>query len=169
VLDRARHLAALRSLLRTYPVVAIVGARQVGKTTLARRLTAGWRGRSTTFDLEDSADLARLADPILALDGLTGLVVLDEVQRRPDLFTALRVLVDRPRPRTRFLVLGSASPALLRQSAESLAGLVVVHAGRDTFALAPRVRAVAAACLLDDVHPLGRRVGTRTRVSAPAR
>src|SRR3990170_782333 len=79
-------------------------------------------GTAERFDLEDPADLARLDDARVALSGLRGLVVIDEVQRRPDLFPALRVLADRrPRP-ARFLVLGSASPALLRQSSESLAG-----------------------------------------------
>jgi len=77
--------------------------------------------------LERAADLARLADPELALDHLRGLVVLDEVQRRPDLYPALRVLADRPRTPARFLVLGSAAPELLRQSAESLAGRIAFH------------------------------------------
>ena len=76
------------------------------------------------FDLEDPRSVARLADPMLALEPLRGLVVLDEIQLRPDLFSALRVLADRPRRSGRFLVLGSAAPALLRQSAESLAGRI---------------------------------------------
>ena len=79
------------------------------------------------FDLEDSRDLDRLTDPIASLDRLRGLVILDEVQRRPDLYPALRVLADRrPRP-ARFLVLGSASPALLHQTSESLAGRISYH------------------------------------------
>jgi predicted AAA+ superfamily ATPase len=87
----------LQALLRRHPVVAIVGARQVGKTTLARQLAAA-SGRPTTFfDLENPDDLARLADPMLALKGLRGLVVIDEVQRRPELFPILRVLADRSR------------------------------------------------------------------------
>lgn len=124
---RAEHLARLRRLLKESPVVAILGGRQVGKTTLARDLAAGWRGPATFFDLEDPLDLARLADPGLALRGLRGLVVLDEIQRRPDLFPILRVLVDRPRTPARFLVLGSAAPHLLRQSSESLAGRIAFH------------------------------------------
>jgi len=124
VIARTRHLEAMRRLLARYPVVAIVGARQVGKTTLARQLVATLRTQSVVFDLENPADLAQLADPMLALQERRGLVVLDEVQRRPELFPALRVLVDRPRPRLRFLVLGSASPDLLRQSSESLAGRI---------------------------------------------
>lgn len=104
--------------------MAILGARQVGKTTLARQLMKALRGPATGFDLENPGDLARLSDPTLALEELRGLVVLDEIQRRPDLFPVLRVLVDRPRSRARFLVLGSASPALLKQSSETLAGRI---------------------------------------------
>lgn len=108
-------------------MVAILGARQVGKTTLARRIARSWPGGATFFDLEDPTDLARLQDPMLALSPRRGLVVLDEVQRRPDLFPALRVLADRPRRPARFLVLGSASPEMLRQSSESLAGRIAFH------------------------------------------
>lgn len=124
---RHRHLDALLALLVSHPTVAILGARQVGKTTLARDLARRRAGPVTLFDLEDPVDLARLADPILALSELRGLVVLDEIQRRPDLFPVLRVLADRPRRPARFLVLGSASPDLLRQSSESLAGRIVYH------------------------------------------
>ena len=119
-----RHV---RGLLRRAPVVALLGPRQVGKTTLAQQIAATWRGPVAQFDLEDPRDLARLADPMLALADLRGLVVLDEIQRRPDLFPALRVLADRQPVRCRFLVLGSASPDLLRQSAESLAGRIAFH------------------------------------------
>jgi hypothetical protein len=83
-----------------------------------------WRGPSSHFDLEDPRDRSRLDEPTLALEGLHGLVVLDEIQGRPDLFPVLRVLVDRPRSRARFLVLGSAAPELLRQTSESLAGRI---------------------------------------------
>lgn len=108
-------------------MVAILGARQVGKTTLAGDVARGWPRGTTRFDLEDSADLARLRDPMLALSSRRGLVVLDEIQRRPDVFPALRVLADRRRPDGRFLVLGSASPAMLRQTSESLAGRIAYH------------------------------------------
>jgi predicted AAA+ superfamily ATPase len=122
--DRLLHVQRVRSLLRASPVVAILGARQVGKTTLARQVGAAAGGTVTHFDLESSVDRARLADPMLALAGLKGLVILDEIQHAPDLFRVLRVLADRPRRPARFLVLGSASPELLRQSSESLAGRI---------------------------------------------
>ncbi len=127
VIERGEHLQRLRSLTRQFPVVGILGARQVGKTTLARQLVESHRGPVTYFDLESAEDLARIADPMLALRPLTGLIVLDEVQRRPDLFTQLRVLVDEPRTHRKFLVLGSASPDLLRQTSETLAGRIAYH------------------------------------------
>jgi len=127
VIERGWHERELRRLLRSHPVTGILGARQTGKTTLALRLGSTARGPVHRFDLEDPRDLDRLTDPMAALAPLRGLVILDEVQRRPDLFPVLRVLADRPRRRCRFLVLGSASPALLRQSSESLAGRVAYH------------------------------------------
>ncbi len=108
--------------LTRFPVVATVGPRQCGKTTLARRLVSA--DSANYFDLEDPVSLARLENPRTALQDLSGLVVIDEVQRRPDLFPVLRVLVDRDDNPARFLVLGSAGPDLLRQSAESLAGRI---------------------------------------------
>ena len=134
LIPRERHLHELEQALRQAPVVAILGARQVGKTTLARALEARFDGPATRFDLEDPDDLARLDEPKLALGGLQGLVIIDEVQRRADLFPVLRVLVDRPRSKTRFLILGSASPGLLRQSSETLAGRILYHE-LDGFAL----------------------------------
>ena len=126
MIRRRAHHQRVVALLRDFPVVALVGARQVGKTTLARQVSQQLGG-GERFDLEDPADLARLDDPMLALADLRGLVVLDEIQRRPELFPALRVLADRPRMPARFLVLGSASPELLRQSSETLAGRIAVH------------------------------------------
>ena len=126
MISRQEHLRTVQHLLRTNPVVALIGARQVGKTTLARQIVE-LRSRSHFFDLESSADRARLADPLLALEPLRGLVVLDEVQLRPELFPTLRVLADRRPHPARFLVLGSASPDLLRQSSESLAGRIAYY------------------------------------------
>ena len=125
--SRKAHLRILARLLRENPVVALLGARQVGKTTLARELMRQRRGPATWFDLERSRDLRQLDEPTLTLEPLRGLVVLDEIQNRPELFPVLRVLADRsPRP-ARFLVLGSASPELLRQGSETLAGRIAFH------------------------------------------
>ncbi len=110
-----------------FPVVAIIGARQVGKTTLARMISEEFEAPTARFDLENPLDLAQLEDPMLALGDRRGLVVIDEVQHRPDLFPVLRVLADRPGQPARFLVLGSASPDLLRQSSETLAGRIAYH------------------------------------------
>lgn len=127
MIERSKEIAVLRTLLRRHRVVGLIGARQVGKTTLARRLAQVWPARVEYFDLESPEDQARLADPLLTLKPLRGLVVIDEIQRIPNLFGVLRVLVDRPRRPVRFLVLGSASPELLRQTSESLAGRIVYH------------------------------------------
>jgi predicted AAA+ superfamily ATPase len=127
LIERHRHRRAIQALLREYPVVAILGARQVGKTTLALQILDGYDGPGERFDLEDPADLARLDDPRLALGNRRGLIVIDEVQRRPELFPVLRVLADRRPRRARFLVLGSASPELLQQASESLAGRIAFH------------------------------------------
>lgn len=123
-IQRTAYLDTLRQRLGESPVVALVGPSQAGKTTLARLLAASWTGLVHSFDLESPADLARLANPELALRPLQGLVILDEVQRRPDLFPLLRVLADRPEAPARFLVLGSASPDLVAAGSESLAGRV---------------------------------------------
>ena len=125
MINRARHVAELLRRLKSAEVVAILGPRQVGKTTLAKQVGRASKKKVHHFDLEDPIDLNRLElDPRLALADLKGLVIIDEIQRAPDLFPLLRVLADRrPRP-ARFLVLGSASPDLLRQSSESLAGRI---------------------------------------------
>lgn len=123
LLPRTAVAARIRALLRTSPVVALLGPRQSGKTTLARQALAAAR-RGERFDLEDPRDAQRLAQPMTALEGLRGLIVIDEIQRVPELFTVLRVLADRRPLPARFLVLGSASPELLRQSSETLAGRI---------------------------------------------
>ena len=126
-MERDQDVLAVQTALGRFPVVGIIGARQAGKTTLARAIAKRQLGPVTHFDLEDPADLARLADPRLALGDLRGLVILDEIQRRPEIFPTLRVLADRRPRRVRFLVLGSASPDLLRQGSESLAGRIHYH------------------------------------------
>ena len=127
MIERVEHVRAVLERLRTFPVVGILGARQIGKTTLGSQTLRAYGGTGHVFDLESPPDLARLDDAHLALSGLRGLVVIDEVQRRPDLFPLLRVLADRKPRRTRFLVLGSASPDLLRQTSETLAGRISYH------------------------------------------
>jgi predicted AAA+ superfamily ATPase len=121
---RKGRVEDVEGLLQRFSVVGIIGARQVGKTTLASQVADRCERRVTRFDLENPEDLARLADPMLALRDLQGLVVIDEIQRLPDLFPILRVLVDRSDNPARLLILGSASPHLLRQSSESLAGRI---------------------------------------------
>jgi len=120
MIPRSAILTAMSTALERSPVVVLSGPRQCGKTTLARELLSA--DSVNYFDLEDPASLARLDEPMTALRPLEGLVVIDEVQRRPDLFPMLRVLADRGPSSARFLILGSASGDLLRQTSESLAG-----------------------------------------------
>jgi predicted AAA+ superfamily ATPase len=122
MIARPRLIESVRQALARSRVVALLGPRQCGKTTLAGQLVAP--DSLNYFDLEDPASLARLDEPMTALGGLKELVVIDEIQRRPGLFPVLRVLADRVPLPARFLILGSASPALLRQSSESLAGRI---------------------------------------------
>lgn len=114
----------LREKLVNYPVVAIVGARQTGKTTLARMLAETNPGPVHHFDLERPRDLNRLAQAELALEPLTGLIVIDEIQRQPSLYPLLRALADRSPLPARFLVLGNAAPQLIKGMSESLAGRI---------------------------------------------
>ena len=122
VIQRAARLAEVRAALKRSRIVALIGPRQSGKTTLARQIVAP--GSTAYFDLEDPRSLARLSEPMTTLAPLRGTIVIDEVQRRPDLFPMLRVLADRRPLPARFLVLGSAGPELLRQSSETLAGRI---------------------------------------------
>src|SRR5437867_1675633 len=117
MINRPTLLKKVRSALRRSRVVALIGPRQCGKTTLARELVSA--ESVNYFDLEDPASLARLDEPLTALQSLRGTVVIDEIQRRRDLFPAMRVLVDRTPLPARFLLLSSASPDLLRQSSET--------------------------------------------------
>jgi hypothetical protein len=121
---RKHYLELIRDRLKSFPVVSVLGPRQVGKTTLAREIAS--EQPSHFFDLEDVAALTRLAEPKAALERLEGLVVLDEIQRKPELFSLLRVLADRQPLKARFLLTGSASPALVRGVSESLAGRVAL-------------------------------------------
>jgi predicted AAA+ superfamily ATPase len=123
MIPRPRALARIESTFRVHPVAALLGPRQCGKTTLAR-LLAEREERSVVFDLENPVDRQRLSNPLRVLGSLGGLVVIDEIQRQPELFEILRVLVDRPGSATRFLVLGSASPRLVAGVSETLAGRV---------------------------------------------
>ncbi len=122
--ERPRDEARLGAALARAPVVLVSGPRQAGKSTLARRVVSP--APANMFDLEDPRHLHRLGDPTLSLSDLPGTVVIDEAQRRPDLFPTLRVLVDEDRRAGRFLVLGSASPDLIGLTAESLAGRVEI-------------------------------------------
>lgn len=122
MIQRARQLNRVRTALKNNPVVAVLGPRQCGKTTLAQQVAAG-KG-AVYFDLERATDAAQLRNAELVLSRLRGLVVIDEIQRRPELFETLRPLADRRGTPARFLVLGSASPHLVRGVAESLAGRV---------------------------------------------
>ncbi|MFA4829831.1 MAG: ATP-binding protein [Thermodesulfovibrionales bacterium] len=122
MIKRPNLLRHVRSALRRSRIVSLIGPRQCGKTTLARHLMD--ISSVKYFDLEDPASIARLNEPMTALHNLKGLVVIDEIQRRPELFPVLRVLADRAPLPARFLILGSASPDLMRQSSESLAGRV---------------------------------------------
>lgn len=122
MIGRPEPLESIRRTFRVHPVAALLGPRQCGKTTLARAIAE--REPCTFFDLEDPIDARKLSAPMTALEGLEGLVVIDEIQRQPKLFELLRVLVDRPGSGARFLVLGSASPTLVKGVSESLAGRV---------------------------------------------
>jgi hypothetical protein len=121
IIKRQQDQAALSKLMASFPVVAILGPRQCGKTTLAKAI-----GADHYFDLENPRDAARLDQPQLALEDLSGVIVIDEIQRLPDLFPLLRYLVDQNKKR-KFIILGSASRDLIRQSSESLAGRIAYH------------------------------------------
>ena len=122
MISRPELIERVADGLRLSPVTAILGPRQCGKTTLARDI--GQQHGATYFDLEDPNDQARLSNPQLVLESLRGVVILDEIQRRPELTMLLRVLADRRPLPCRFIVLGSASPELLRQASDSLAGRI---------------------------------------------
>ena len=128
MIERTRHVQDILDSFKDFPVVGVIGPRQVGKTTLAHQLARDYSEPARHFDLERGADLDRLeADPEFVLAEQRGLIVLDEVQRLPGIYTTLRVLADRRQEPNKFLVLGSASPTLLQQTSESLAGRIRYH------------------------------------------
>lgn len=120
---RKPEIETLKKLLKGNPITAILGPRQCGKTTLSRQFSSLWKSNVIVFDLENPRDVQRLQDPLLSLEGAKGLVVIDEIQRLPNLFPVLRVLVDRSKE-AKYLILGSASRDLIKQSSESLAGRI---------------------------------------------
>lgn len=122
MINRPFYIDQLSRTVKRSPIVALLGPRQSGKTTLARMF--GKEKRAIHFDLESQPDIRRLQNPELMLGSLQGLVVLDEIQVMPELFNVLRVLVDRPQNQARFLILGSASPQIMKNVSESLAGRV---------------------------------------------
>jgi predicted AAA+ superfamily ATPase len=122
MIERPAYINKLVNAHRRSPVTALLGPRQCGKTTLARIF--GNDCKAEYFDLESQPDLQRLQNPEMVLGSMEGLVILDEIQRMPALFNALRVLVDRPENAARYLILGSASPDLVKNVSETLAGRV---------------------------------------------
>ncbi len=122
MIKRPFYISNLNNAIRRAPITALLGPRQCGKTTLARMLME--KQEATYFDLESVPDQRRLENPELVLGDLEGLVILDEIQLNPDLFSVLRVLVDRPSNKARYLILGSASPDIIKNASESLAGRV---------------------------------------------
>ena len=126
MIERVSKLKAINDGFKRAKIVSITGLRQCGKTTLARSYAESQTKPVHYFDLEDPRSESRLREPMLALEALDGLVVIDEVQRLPSLFPVLRVLADRPETKARFLLLGSASPLLISSISESLAGRVAL-------------------------------------------
>lgn len=122
MIERQQLTYQVETALKRSRIVALIGPRQSGKTTLAQKFVSP--ESANYFDLEDFTSLVRLEQPKLALQDLQGIVLMDEIQRRPDLFSLLRVLADRQPLPARFLILGSASPSIIRNASESLAGRI---------------------------------------------
>ena len=122
MIERQGYIGRVKKAISRSPITALLGPRQCGKTTLARMICE--HQPSTYFDLESQTDLRRLTNPEMILSSLSGLVVIDEIQTKPDLFAALRIVVDKPENKCRFLILGSASPHIIKNVSETLAGRV---------------------------------------------
>ena len=124
MISRNDYYERVRAGLARSPIVTLIGPRQCGKTTLARQFLGS--ESLQYFDLEDPVVASAFESPMTTLSSLSGLVVIDEAQRCPEIFPSLRVLADRDQNTARFLILGSASPDLTRQASESLAGRVEI-------------------------------------------
>ena len=122
MIPRPQAYKNITKILELFPVAALLGPRQCGKTTLARIIAE--KNPSTFFDLENPVDVARLSAPMSVLENIKGLVIIDEIQRKPELFELLRVLADRADNPAKFLILGSASPDMVKGASESLAGRI---------------------------------------------
>ena len=160
MIKRPGLIEDIKHRLERNPVVALLGSRQCGKTTLAHMIT-GQHEKYEFFDLENPVHLSRLSAPMQALESLSGLVVIDEIQRKPELFELIRVLVDRPDNAAVFLVLGSASPDLVKGTSESLAGRVgfvdmsgfsIDEVGHDTVCMLWNRGGLPRSFLADDDH-----------------
>jgi predicted AAA+ superfamily ATPase len=152
MIGRPSYLEQLATAVRRSPVTALLGPRQCGKTTLARLFGAG--RQAIHFDLESQPDQRRLQNPELILGSCQGLVILDEIQVMPELFDVLRVLVDRPETQARFLILDSASPDIIRNVSETLAGRVelVELAGFDLRETVLRPGSASGSVVASHVH-----------------
>ena len=122
MINRPAYIRQINNSLDRAPITALLGPRQCGKTTLARLI--GAEKQAHYFDLESPADQRRLQNPELMLGSLAGLIILDEIQTMPELFTVLRVMVDKPESSSRYLILGSASPDIVKNASETMAGRV---------------------------------------------
>lgn len=124
LIDRGSYEQIILKSFRNHNVIALLGPRQCGKTTLALQYAKTKKTTVHYFDMEDPLDLAKMENPMLTLGELKGLIIIDEIQRRPDLFPVLRVLVDRDKGKQKYLILGSASSESIKQSSETLAGRI---------------------------------------------
>lgn len=125
-MDRKFYLELIERYFSNHPIVAVLGPRQCGKTTLAHMLVANLKdfNQENYFDLENPLDEQRLANPVLSLKPLKGIIMIDEIQRNPELFSVLRYIADQKPSDKKFLILGSASLDLVKRSSESLTGTI---------------------------------------------